>query len=129
VNSNRNQTHKGEANAIAPDSLFAHKPMLDQTIPLRVPAEIKAALVALAQADRRSLNSFLNIKFQEMIDAATPVRMVCQNTHTPAVLDIPQAESEWHGLAQVEPATPHKATIRSKPKAKAKAKPKAKARK
>lgn len=102
-------------------------PVLDQTIPLRVSAETKAALVAMAKAESRSLNNWLNLRFADIIANATlptathnssgllgdseSIRVVCNNT-----LD----------LDEVEQPTPHKAIVKSK--AKAKAKPKAKAR-
>ena len=125
VNSNRKQTHKGGTHAPVPDSLFAKKPMvtsveviekptLDQTIPLRVPAAIKSGLIALAIADGRSLNNWLNLRFAEMVKptepAATPnPSLECQNT----ILDLDElVGGEDACMVQPEP-TPHKAVISS----------------
>lgn len=150
VNSNRKQTHKGEANATAPDSLFAFKPMttiekpvLDQTIPLRVPAAIKTGLIALAIADGRSLNNWLNLRFAEMVKAnalpmaahnpqgllgeAETARLACQNSVLDLDAPVQTIDEEWHKQEAITP-TPHKATIKTKAKAKAKAKAKPKAK-
>jgi hypothetical protein len=128
VNSIRNITHKDEAKAFAPVSLFALKKMnevCDQTIPLRVPATIKAALVELSKSDNRSLNNYINRLFVDFIQSKQSVRLVCQNTiqatpqDEPQVLDLDEPQDE----PQDEP-TPHKAVVKTKAKAKPKAKPK-----
>jgi hypothetical protein len=46
---------------------FAHKKMLDQTIPLRVTADLKIKLIELSKTDKRSLNAYLNIQLEKIV--------------------------------------------------------------
>jgi hypothetical protein len=41
--------------------------MLDQTIPLRVTADLKIKLIELAKTDKRSLNAYLNIQLEKIV--------------------------------------------------------------
>lgn len=45
------------------------KTMLNQTIALRVPAELKLALDDMAKADKRSLNAFVNLQLEAIVKA------------------------------------------------------------
>ena len=100
-------------------------PILDQTIPLRVSAETKAALVAMAKAESRSLNNWLNLRFADIIANAT----LPTATHNPSGLlgdseSVRIACNNTLDLGEVEQPTPHKAIVKSKAKPKAKAKAK-----
>lgn len=56
--------------AIAPRLFPATtKTMLNQTIALRVPAELKLALDDMAKADKRSLNAFINLQLEAIVKA------------------------------------------------------------
>lgn len=70
---------KGKANALAPHPCHIFI-MLDQTIPLRVSAETKAALVALAKAESRSLNNWLNLHLESLVQSLkTPHKAIVKS--------------------------------------------------
>ena len=45
------------------------KTMLNQTIPLRVPAVLKLTLNEMAKSDKRSLNAFINLHLEALVKA------------------------------------------------------------